>query len=140
MKEYRSKWIHVLEFGCQAPLKLYDHCSSCPRFGEDCPDLQLGVAILQGKKKLVYSSNSAAEGAVRASDFKCRAPLDYFAKTRENCPHHGRCREEGLLLALLNGKKQLDYSQREVIPLPVRRAARPSPAKEEPAHGAQAEG
>jgi len=29
------------------------------------------------------------------------------------CGHEGRCREEGLLLALLSGKKQIDYSQKK---------------------------
>ena len=130
MKEYRSKFIHALEFGCQAPLKFYHHCASCPHFGEDCPDLQLGIEILQGKKKLIYCPKGLAEG-VHVSQFKCLAPLYYFAKTRENCPHHGRCREEGLLLTLLKGKKQLDYSPREVISLPVLLGRRPRLAEEE---------
>ncbi|MDD3581908.1 MAG: hypothetical protein PHW74_12910 [Desulfobacca sp.] len=124
MKEYRSKYIHALEFGCQAPLRFYEHCSSCPHFGADCPDLQLGIEILQGRKKLIYCQNGAAEG-VHVSQFTCQAPLHYFEKTRENCPHHGHCREEGLLLALLNGKKQLDCRQASVVNLPVRPATRP---------------
>jgi hypothetical protein len=33
----------------------------------------------------------------------------------------GRCREEGLLLALLSGKKELTYGQKEVLPLVSRK-------------------
>jgi hypothetical protein len=35
-----------------------------------------------------------------------------------NCAHAGRCREEGLLLALLEGKRGLDYGYKEVAELP----------------------
>lgn len=123
MKDYRAKKIHALEFGCQAPLRFYEHCSACPRFGDDCPDLQLGLEILRGKKKLIYSPDASEDG-VHVSEFKCLAPLYYFEKSRLNCAHAGRCREEGLLLALLRGKKTLDYTQKPVIPLPTRKPAR----------------
>jgi hypothetical protein len=113
------KDVHVLEFGCQAPLRFYEHCSACPRFGDDCPDLQLGLEILRGKKKLVFEQIAPPDG-VHAASFKCLAPMYYFEKTRLNCPHQGRCREEGLLLALLTGKRQMDYSRQTAIPLPSR--------------------
>jgi hypothetical protein len=122
MKNYRSKMIHALEFGCQAPLRFYEHCAACSRFGDDCPDLKLGREILQGKTTLVYAKEASGEG-VHVSSFKCLAPLYYFEKSRTNCAHLGRCREEGLLLALLSGKKKLDYAQpeRPVVPLPARK-------------------
>jgi hypothetical protein len=50
MKSGKSGAIHALEFTCQAPLKFYEHCNSCPRFGDDCPELALGVELLRGKK------------------------------------------------------------------------------------------
>jgi len=50
--------IHVLEFECQAPLKFYEHCKKCPRFGNDCPDLSLGVELLRRKRKLIIVVNS----------------------------------------------------------------------------------
>lgn len=117
------KDIHALEFGCQAPLKFYEHCTACPRFGDDCPDLNLGMRILRGKQKLVYEQVTPGEG-VHASSFKCLAPLNYFEKSRLNCAHEGRCREEGLLLALLTGKRKLDCSQITAIELPSRKPAR----------------
>jgi hypothetical protein len=87
-----SKNISVLEFGCQAPLRFFEHCAACPRFEDDCPDLKMGKY--------------------------------YFERTRKKCGHAGRCREEGLLLALLDGKKALDYSRKEVTELPRRRQLR----------------
>lgn len=131
----KSKAIHALEFGCQAPLRFYEHCSSCPRFGEHCPDLKLGLDILKGRQELVYAREGAAEG-IHASSFSCLAPLYYFEKSRRNCGHQGRCREEGLLLALLSGKKTLEYTQKPVIKLPARRRRAPEaqPAKPKAAH------
>jgi hypothetical protein len=117
------KDVHVLEFGCQAPLKFYEHCSACPRFGENCQDLQMGLEILRGKKKLVFEQ-VAPEDGVHASSFQCQVPLNYFEKSRLNCAHQGRCREEGLLLAILTGKRKLDYSHQTVIPLRTRIPAR----------------
>jgi hypothetical protein len=117
------KNVHVLEFGCQGPLKFYEHCKACARFGDDCPDLNLGVEILRGKQKLVFEQVAPGEG-VHASSFKCLAPLYYFEKSRLNCAHEGRCREEGLLLALLSGKRKLDYSQQTAISLPSLKPAR----------------
>jgi hypothetical protein len=113
------KDVHVLEFGCEAPLRFYEHCSACPRFGDDCPDLQLGLEILRGKKKLVFERIAPPDG-VHAGAFQCLAPLYYFEKSRLNCAHQGRCREEGLLLALLTGKRKMDYSHQTVISLPSR--------------------
>lgn len=125
MKDAKIKTIHALEFACQAPLKFYQHCSACPRFAENCPDLKLGQEILKGKKQVVYARGGAtAADDVHASTFKCFAPIYYFEKTRTNCGHQGRCREEGLLLALLSGKRTLDYSQKVVIPLAARKRRR----------------
>ena len=112
MKNAHQSTIHALEFGCQAPLRFYEHCSSCPRFGESCEDLQLGKAVLRGKKRLVYNTEDYDDGIVHAGSFKCAAPLYYFEKTRSACGHKGRCREEGLLLALLSGRKELTYTQK----------------------------
>ncbi len=132
MKDYRSEMVHALEFGCQAPLKFFEHCSACPRFGDECPDLQLGREILRGKKKVVYNQADIEDG-VHVSEFKCLAPIYYFEKSRSKCAHEGKCREEGLLLALLSGKKKIDYSQREVIPLAARKARRLAAAAEKAA-------
>ena len=123
MKSGRSGMIHALEFSCQAPLKFYQHCAACARFGDDCPDLELGKEILRGKKRIIYAMDQPEDG-VHASSFKCLAPLYYFEKSRTNCAHEGRCREEGLLLALLSGKKELEYSQKTAISLPRRKARR----------------
>lgn len=115
------KNISVLEFGCQAPLRFFEHCARCPRFEDDCPDLKMGKEILSGKKKIVYRYQQG-EDAIHMSAFNCLTPLYYFERTRKKCGHAGRCREEGLLLALLDGKKTLDYSHKEVTELPrVRR-------------------
>jgi hypothetical protein len=118
MKNAKSGIIHALEFDCQAPLKFYEYCFSCPRFRDDCPDLALGVEILRKKKKLVYDGMAHSEDSVNASAFNCLAPLNYFEKTRMKCAHEGRCREEGLLIALLRGRKELDYSQKTAIEFP----------------------
>ena len=118
MKNTRPGTIHAVEFDCQAPLKFYEHCFSCPRFKDDCPDLALGVEILRKKKKLVYDGMTHSKDSVNASAFNCLAPLNYFEKTRMKCAHEGRCREEGLLIALLTGRKQLDYSQKTAIEFP----------------------
>lgn len=127
------KHISVLEFGCQAPLRFFEHCARCPRYEDDCPDLKMGKEILSGKKKIVYRYEGGEE-TVHISAFNCLTPLYYFERTRKKCGHAGRCREEGLLLALLNGKKELDYSHKEVTELPqvrrrpkvVKRVAEPS--------------
>jgi hypothetical protein len=113
-----SKKISVFEFGCEAPLRFFEHCASCPRFGDDCPDLAMGKEILRGKKRLAYGDYHG-EHTVSAKAFNCLAPLYYFERSRKNCGHAGRCREEGLLLALLDGRKVLDYSHKDVAELPV---------------------
>jgi len=118
MKNARSETIHAFEFDCQAPLKFYERCFSCPRFKDDCPDLTLGVEILRKKMKLVYDNMAHSKDSVNASAFNCLAPLNYFEKTRTKCAHEGRCREEGLLIALLIGRKELDYSQKTAIDFP----------------------
>lgn len=117
MKSRKSGAIHALEFNCQAPLKFYEHCTSCARFGEDCPELALGIELLRGRKRLVYSAESDSGDTINLSRFKCMAPLNYFEKSRRNCAHQGRCREEGLLLALLSGKRELVYTQKTAIEL-----------------------
>jgi len=109
--------ISVLEFGCQAPLRFFEHCARCPRFGDDCQDLVMGKEILRGKKKIAYG-NDQTEDSIAVSAFSCLTPLYYFERSRKKCAHAGRCREEGLLLALLDGKKILDYSHKEVTELP----------------------
>ena len=128
------KDVHVLEFDCQAPLKFYEHCAACARFGDDCPDLQLGLEILRGKQQLVYAQVPPGEG-IHAASFKCLAPLAYFEKSRLSCAHDGRCREEGLLLALLTGKRKLDYSQVAAIELPARQPRRVAARKQRAAQG-----
>jgi len=133
MARKMSKTISVLEFGCQAPLRFFEHCVACPRFGDDCPDLVMGKEILRAKKKSAYGDDQG-EDTVHATAFNCLAPLYYFERSRKKCAHAGRCREEGLLLALLDGKKALDYSHKEVVELPevsrrrkvAKRAAKPS--------------
>lgn len=118
MEKKKKGVIHVLEFECQAALVFYEHCCACPRFEEGCPDLAMGTEILQGKKKISYNGPGQSEDEIDVRAFKCEAPVKYFEKTRKKCAHEGRCREEGLLLALLNGKKQLEYSQKEAVRLP----------------------
>ena len=78
MKTGKSGMIHALEFECQAPLKFYEHCVSCPRFGNHCPDLALGMEILRGKKKLFYDGLITSDDSIDASKFNCLAPLKYF--------------------------------------------------------------
>jgi len=137
MKSKHSGTIHALEFGCQAPLKFYEHCASCARLGDDCPDLALGREVLRGKKRIVYDADPLAEDTISATAFKCLAPLYYFEKSRKACAHQGRCREEGLLLALLSGKKELVYAQKEAIQLPrLRPRHEEVETREEVAHGA----
>jgi len=66
----------------------------------------------------LYSSRGELEGSKYSVDFNafhCVAPLSFFEKTRKKCPHEGHCREEGLLLALLTGKKKLDYNHKVII-------------------------
>ncbi|UCG65706.1 MAG: hypothetical protein JSW12_01230 [Deltaproteobacteria bacterium] len=118
MNSRKSGVIHVTEFICQTPLKFYEHCSLCPQF-DGCSDLALVKEILRMKKTVnynrdLYSARGELEGSrysVDSNVFDCFAPLYFFEKTRKKCPHEGRCREEGLLLALLTEKKKLDYSQ-----------------------------
>jgi len=118
MNTRKPKTIHATEFNCQTPLKFYEHCASCSRF-DGCPDLALIKEVLRMKKGVnynrdVYSARGELEGSrysVDANVFNCLAPLYFFEKTRKKCAHEGRCREEGLLLALLAGKKALEYSQ-----------------------------
>ena len=118
MKKSKHSMIHALEFECQTPQKFYENCASCPRFIDDCPDLALGMAILRGKKKIVYSEELKTDDTVDASSFNCLAPLYYIEKTRQNCAHQGRCREEGLLIALLSGKKEMVYAQKKAVEFP----------------------
>jgi hypothetical protein len=121
MTREKSGIIHALEFDCQSPLKFYEHCVSCAKFGEDCPELVLGIELLKGKKKLAYNIEPTSEDAIHISQFNCMAPIYYFEKSRRNCAHQGRCREEGLLLALLSGKKELAYTQKTATELPYLR-------------------
>jgi hypothetical protein len=117
MTRKSPKSISVLEFECQAPLRFFEHCARCPHFGNNCPDLAMGKEVLRGKKKIAYT-DEPAENTIHVSAFNCLTPLYYFERSRKKCAHAGRCREEGLLLALLDGKKTLDYSHKEVIDLP----------------------
>jgi hypothetical protein len=118
MSSKKQHTIHASEFKCQTPLKFYEHCTSCPRF-DGCSDLALLEEILRMNKKVnydrnLYSARGELEGirhSVDANVFHCFAPLYFFENTRMKCPHGGRCREEGLLLALLKGKRKLDYTQ-----------------------------
>ena len=117
MNSGKLNTIHATEFSCQTPLKFYEHCASCPRFIE-CPDLALVKEILRMRKGVnynrdAYSARGELEGGrhrVDATVFHCLSPLYFFEKTRKKCPREGRCREEGLLLALLTEKRTLDYS------------------------------
>ena len=124
MNSKNSKIIHATEFHCQTPLKFYEHCRSCPQF-DKCPDLALIKEVLRMEKSInynreLYSARGVLEGSRHSVDstaFHCVAPLSYFEKTRKKCPHEGHCREEGLLLALLTGKKKLDYNHKVIIEL-----------------------
>jgi NADH-quinone oxidoreductase subunit F len=102
--------IRVMEFGCEAPMKFYEHCVACPQYEGGCPDLALSRALLEGKKKLVFAGQVDSEDTVNAQAFKCVTPLSYFEKSRNTCGRQGRCREEGLLVDLLSGRKELVYS------------------------------
>jgi hypothetical protein len=75
--------------------------------------------VLRGKKEIAYGEDPD-EDSIHVSAFNCLAPLNYIERGRSRCPHEHRCREEGLLLALLDGKKVLDYSRKKVIDLPPR--------------------
>ena len=129
MSTRKQKTIHASEFGCQTPLKFYEHCTSCPRFDE-CSDLALIKEILRMNKKVnydrnLYSARGELEGSrhsVDANVFHCLAPLYFFENTRKKCPHGGRCREEGLLLGLLMGKRKLNYTQTQKVPNEVSRS------------------
>ena len=50
--------IHASEFDCQAPLRFYEHCKKCARFGDDCPYLKMAVELLLREKNLCYSYKS----------------------------------------------------------------------------------
>jgi hypothetical protein len=88
--------------------------------------LALITEILRLRKDLnynseLYSARGTLEGSkhsVDANVFNCLAPLYYLEKTRKECPHEGRCREEGLLLALLTEKRNLEYGQKIPIGFP----------------------
>ena len=54
----KPKSIHAAEFDCQAPLRLYEHCKQCVRFGDDCRDLKMGLELLLKEKNLCYSYRS----------------------------------------------------------------------------------
>ncbi|HUU41230.1 MAG TPA: hypothetical protein VMW42_09825 [Desulfatiglandales bacterium] len=118
MNSKKLKKVDAIEFGCKIPLRFYEHCSSCPRF-DGCPDLDLIREVLRLNKNVnydrdFYSARGEIEGSkysIDANVFTCLAPLRYFEKTRTKCAREGRCREEGLLLTLLTGKRELDYSQ-----------------------------
>jgi hypothetical protein len=99
--------IRILEFGCESPLRFYEHCASCPQFEVGCADLALSRDLLEGKKTLVFSDKVASKNTVNAQAFRCVTPLSYFEKSRNTCGRQGRCREEGLLVDLLSGKKVL---------------------------------
>jgi hypothetical protein len=79
--------------------------------------------VLRGRKEIAYGED-ADEDSIHVSAFKCLAPLNYIERGRSRCPHEHRCREEGLLLALLDGKKVLDYSSTKVFKLPRRRKSK----------------
>jgi hypothetical protein len=72
------------------------------------------TAMNSRKPKTIHATEFSCQ-TPDANVFNCFAPLYFFEKTRKKCPHEGHCREEGLLLALLTGKKKLDYNQRVPI-------------------------
>lgn len=47
-----------LEFDCQAPLRFYEHCAKCVRFGDGCPYLKLGLELFLKEKKLCYDAQT----------------------------------------------------------------------------------
>jgi hypothetical protein len=77
----------------------------------------MGKEVLRGKKKIAYG-DEPAEDSIHMSVFNCLAPVYYIERCKVKCSHGGRCREEGLLLALLDGKKVLDYSHKKIIAFP----------------------
>jgi hypothetical protein len=79
--------------------------------------------VLRGNKEVVYGED-VDEDNIHVSAFKCLAPLNYIERSSSRCPHEHRCREEGLLLALLDGKKVLDYSRTKVIKIPRRQKSK----------------
>ena len=115
MSDSTVKRVNAREFGCGAPLKFYERCSACPRFEQGCPDLLRGLALLQGKKICYDEHIDPGDDMVHVSSFGCLAPVRYYQKTRETCAHRGRCREEGLLLALLTGKRTMEYARRAPV-------------------------
>jgi hypothetical protein len=136
MVEKKSDSISVFElYACRVPLRFFERCAACVRFQDNCSDLALGIELLRRKKTITYAMNETGDNqTIHANSFTCTAPLAYFEHTRNKCAHRGRCREEGLLLALLNRKKSLDYSHKEVIELPmVRRQKVVRPARLKPA-------
>ena len=122
------KKISVLEFRCLSAVRFLEHCAACPRFGDDCRDLELGKKILRRQKKIAYGVEPS-EDTIHVNAFNCLAPLRYIERSRIRCPHDGRCRDEGLLLALLDGKKVLDYSHKKIIELPIKRRRREAAKK-----------
>jgi hypothetical protein len=121
MGKRMSKKIGASEFRCLAAVRFFEHCAACPRFGDDCPDLALGKAVLCGKKKIAYGVEPAGDRSIHISAFHCLAPLRYIERSRIKCAHDGRCRDEGLLLALLNREKVLDYSHKEIVEISPKR-------------------
>jgi hypothetical protein len=128
MRRRMPKKISVLEFRCLSAVRFFERCAACPRFGDGCRDLELGKKILRGQKKIAYGvkaeiaqNTQAGEDTIHVNAFNCLVPLYYIERSRIRCPHDGRCRDEGLLLVLLDGKKVLDYSHKKVIELPLRR-------------------
>lgn len=118
MSSSKHNMIHALEFECQTPLMFYERCASCAQFHKDCPDLSLGIEVLRGKKKIVYNNDVQFEKSLLAQSFNCLTPLYYIENTRKSCAHRGRCREEGLLIALLSGKKKLVHAQKKALEFP----------------------
>ena len=123
-----ARKISMLEFRCLSAVRFLERCFACPRFGDDCRDLELGKKILRGQKKIDCGVESA-EDTIHVNSFNCLTPLHYIDRSRIKCPHDGRCRDEGLLLALLDGKKVLDYSHKKIIELPSKRRRREAAKK-----------
>ena len=123
-----ARKISMLEFRCLSAVRFLERCLACPRFGDDCRDLELGKKILRGQKK-IDNGVEPAEDTIHVNSFNCLAPLHYIDRSRIKCPHDGRCRDEGLLLALLDGKKVLDYSHKKIIELPLKRRRREADKK-----------
>lgn len=123
MRRQGTRNISVLEFTHRAPLRFFENCVKCARFAEGCPDLALGKEVLRRRKKISYG-DKPAENTIPMSAFNCLAPLHYIERSQMKCAHGGRCREEGLLLALLDGKGVLDYSRKKPIEFPWMRSRR----------------